>query len=89
MLAMVNNSNCVQFLVRAHLCKSGILEEASLKVLVMNKAKVKDSEDWREMKKNYPQLAMDVLEKLMKGNAEVGMPVMVTPLFKDGFRSRV
>jgi hypothetical protein len=30
-----------------------------------------------------------VLEKLMKGNAEVGMPVMVTPLFKDGFRSRV
>jgi hypothetical protein len=65
MLAMVNNSNCVQFLVRAHLCKSGILEEASLKVLVMNKAKVKNSEDWREMKKNYPQLAMDVLEKLM------------------------
>lgn len=65
MLTMVNGQNCVEFVIRANLCKAVELKFASIKALVANKKTIKNSEEWGRMKREHPELAMEVLEKLM------------------------
>jgi hypothetical protein len=66
LMSMLDPANCIQFLVVAHLCNSGDLEKASLDTLLKNKVKVKNLDAWKDMKKEYPGLAMMVCEKLME-----------------------
>ena len=65
MLSMVNGQNCVEFVIRANLCKAAGLKLASITTLVANKRTIKNSEEWGRMKREHPELAMEVLEKLM------------------------
>ena len=65
MMTMVNGQNCVEFVIRANLCKALKLKSASIKTLVANKKKIKNSEEWGRMKREHPELAMEVLENLM------------------------
>jgi hypothetical protein len=59
-------SNCIGFLVTSHLCNIKDLKTASLNTLVKNKAKVVDSEVWKDMAKEYPGLAMEACERMMR-----------------------
>ena len=52
-------------MIRANLCKADELKIASIKTLVANKRTIKNSEEWGRMKREHPELAMEVLEKLM------------------------
>ena len=65
MLTMVNAQNCVEFVIIANLCKAVELKFAAIKTLVANKKTIKNSEEWNRMKREHPELAMEVLEKLM------------------------
>jgi hypothetical protein len=63
---MLNQNNCLEFLVVAHMCNLSDLESASLETVGKNKSAIRISEEWKELKKDYPSLAMKVCEKVME-----------------------
>jgi hypothetical protein len=65
MPSMLKHDNCIRFLVAAHLCNTEALKTTSLNILVKNKLTVKETEAWKDLKKEYPGLVAEIYEKLM------------------------
>lgn len=63
MLSTLQPSTCIQFLVSAHLCNLSDLVTASMHILT--KSSMKNTEEWNDMKKEYPDLAIKVSEMFM------------------------